>query len=358
MESKFIKKITINTNTTYDFIVSIFTLVNQEEEKRILPEYGLQRDTEIEKWINETYDKLDNEYLKRLEFYFAKETLFGLDLLKFIHDLELEIGKVDIPTFLERFSNIGAAELLSYLFLSFYDSEEELSKEIVKKWLKKGNFYQLIKDNFKVGNRGKWAIMEILNNPIECKKELLGLFKNFYRDYYRKEEARVTGFLNRYSEENKDEIKEGVSKGIDYFFSPESDLIDLNQEIKTVVTYFGGKSSVFFSDNLQVLGYKYFQYINKITAEQQGIEEHSDIFKVIGDQTRLKILLELNKGPKYMTELGNKLGISIPTVDYHVKRFINVGLVQIDKAENRVYYKLRKDRLRNAIKLLEDSFNL
>ena len=78
----------------------------------------------------------------------------------------------------------------------------------------------------------------------------------------------------------------------------------------------------------------------------------------MADKTRLKLLYELKNESKYMTELASKFEISNPSVDYHLKKFLQAGLIKIDKSENRIYYKIKKEKINNLIELLKRYFEL
>ncbi|MCD5414463.1 MAG: ArsR family transcriptional regulator [Clostridiales bacterium] len=51
----------------------------------------------------------------------------------------------------------------------------------------------------------------------------------------------------------------------------------------------------------------------------QGLLSKLSIFKVLADETRLKILLQMNQGPKYLTEMADSLGFSTPAIKYHLE---------------------------------------
>lgn len=68
----------------------------------------------------------------------------------------------------------------------------------------------------------------------------------------------------------------------------------------------------------------------------------TEIFKVLSDENRLKIVKELAKESLCANELLDGLGISQPTLSHHMKILTDAGLVQPRKQKTQVYYDLNK----------------
>lgn len=66
----------------------------------------------------------------------------------------------------------------------------------------------------------------------------------------------------------------------------------------------------------------------------------------------------MNQGPKYLTEMADSLGFSTPAIKYHLEKFLTVGLLQIKKSDNRIYYTLNKVKFEELISALKSSFNI
>jgi len=87
----------------------------------------------------------------------------------------------------------------------------------------------------------------------------------------------------------------------------------------------------------------------KITAEKT--ENFANIFEILGSRVRLKILKMISEEEKCVNFLSKKLKLSQPTVSYHLKLLLNLGLVKQFKTAQWVRYKLNKEKL---IELLSD----
>jgi DNA-binding Lrp family transcriptional regulator len=61
------------------------------------------------------------------------------------------------------------------------------------------------------------------------------------------------------------------------------------------------------------------------------IVEDSRFVKALLDETRRKIVLEMTKEPKTLTQLANKFGKTPATIHYHIKKLIETGIVKLVK---------------------------
>lgn len=81
-----------------------------------------------------------------------------------------------------------------------------------------------------------------------------------------------------------------------------------------------------------------------------------NLFKCLGDKSRLKIIQSLMDGEKYVEILAESLQLSPSTISFHLKKMEEVGLVKSQKDQYYVVYSLNKDILElTLIKLLHDS---
>jgi ArsR family transcriptional regulator len=71
----------------------------------------------------------------------------------------------------------------------------------------------------------------------------------------------------------------------------------------------------------------------------------ADLFKALGDPARVKIvnLLAASAEPVCACELEEPLSLSQPTVSHHLKRLLEVGLVDREQRGKWAYFSLRRD---------------
>lgn len=76
--------------------------------------------------------------------------------------------------------------------------------------------------------------------------------------------------------------------------------------------------------------------------EKEEIKLTPSILKILGENTKIKILKELSSGPKMPTDISRRLDKSVPTIIEHLEKLTSAGLVkkQEQKGKKYVFYSL------------------
>lgn len=74
-----------------------------------------------------------------------------------------------------------------------------------------------------------------------------------------------------------------------------------------------------------------------------------EIFKCLADKSRLKIVGSLKKEPMYVELLAERIGISAPTVSFHLKKLMEAGLVSAIKEQYYTVYSLNQSLLTSSL---------
>lgn len=82
-------------------------------------------------------------------------------------------------------------------------------------------------------------------------------------------------------------------------------------------------------------------------------EKYAQVFKVLADENRLKIIELLIKGETCSCTLIDKLPISQPTLSYHLKMISEAGLATSVREGNWIKYYINKDLLTDLVFFLE-----
>jgi ArsR family transcriptional regulator len=87
-----------------------------------------------------------------------------------------------------------------------------------------------------------------------------------------------------------------------------------------------------------------------LTAEltDDAAAELERVFAALADKNRLKIvsaLLEFGTGACCVCDFEASLGLSQPTVSYHLKRLADVGLLEREKRGTFAYYRLAPEAI-------------
>lgn len=87
---------------------------------------------------------------------------------------------------------------------------------------------------------------------------------------------------------------------------------------------------------------------------EEGRADRAALFKALGDPTRLEILDAIAAEPDVCAcGILERLHISQPTLSHHAKILCSAGLVECEKRGRWAHYRLRADRLDEAIGFLE-----
>jgi ArsR family transcriptional regulator len=78
---------------------------------------------------------------------------------------------------------------------------------------------------------------------------------------------------------------------------------------------------------------------------EYGLGEYALIFKALGDETRLKILVMLTKGRTCACKILEAFHFTQPTLSYHMKQLTDSGLVDGEKDGKWVYYSINCERI-------------
>ena len=93
--------------------------------------------------------------------------------------------------------------------------------------------------------------------------------------------------------------------------------------------------------------------VKKVMPKMNIIYDVSDFFKIVGDSTRLRILMSLGCGELCVSDISSVLDMSISAISHQLKALREAKLVKIRKDGKTVYYSLDDDHIK---KLLDVSF--
>ncbi len=97
-----------------------------------------------------------------------------------------------------------------------------------------------------------------------------------------------------------------------------------------------------------------------IKIPRDTLERLTDVFKLLADQSRLKIILALSQDSElHVTALCNVLGQSQPAVSHHLTLMRMAKLVSVHRRGKFSYYRLASDHIRDLFeRFFKDSGNV
>ena len=91
--------------------------------------------------------------------------------------------------------------------------------------------------------------------------------------------------------------------------------------------------------------------INLDMLSDQVINSMSEIFKALGDPTRLQILTLLFSGERCVSELADHLNVTQSAVSHQLRLLRNLDIVRFRKEGREVFYNLADDHVREIFML-------
>ena len=80
-----------------------------------------------------------------------------------------------------------------------------------------------------------------------------------------------------------------------------------------------------------------------------AITRVTDIFKIVGDPTRARIVFALSQAELCVCDLANLVGISISAVSHQLRLLRSLGLVKFRKDGRLVYYALSDEHVEQLL---------
>lgn len=328
-----------------DFLASMFRIVNNEKIQEDINTYSkdYKLDAELVALVEKCEKLISNDIRNNLNLFFNWETFFGMCLV--IKVVENDIQSV--KDFILYIKNIDEKELLIAFLGTGYTLEENddfCLDDIIKDQKKSIEF---INNNMHIPTEFKWNILQFCINPIQMKEDLVYLLEKFYEIYISMEDD-VIDKVKSY----KKNLIDNLEKYGDEYASIITNIpISKYKDEKVVfaVSYFYEYALLDSYGNnihLYMVGYKHSEvYVEK----KHGILSGVELFKALGDETRLNIVRLLSKKKWYGKELAKELNLSNSTISHHLSLLVLNKIIIPDRVDNRTYYSLNQDAFKKLV---------
>lgn len=314
--------------------------------------------------MNYAIDKNDEKLVETLESGMSKYIKSEMDYFFSICDIYNLIAAYTsdykdiaaVPDFLNTIEKEDAVVLFNYLGGIFIASELpklNLEWNEVKFSLDKMKAY--IENSETENADAKEKLLECFDNPEETKQRLCFLFKQFYQKSYKSIEESVLDEIekakDRYMKLLAFDPQDFIAKYFFNFFKIENGTWDyrLNIHLSLFLNIY------FWTINLHdykeeqgwvVLGFRTHEFFF-----QKETKDRVDRFlKMLSDKRRVDIIKMLSYKPYYGYEIAAKLELTPATVNYHIGLLMDAGVLTFDREENKVYYTLNKEKIKELLK--------
>ncbi len=343
-----------------DVFNSLYLLANEETYKERLSAENKPISISIIKYFNHIKDKSLID-IKKVHFYFKEYmdprhsfALYYL-FLERVFDEE-DIGVKEVLEVLEKKTEEELLENIHRRLLFHFNKSGKTGPKEDEYNNHKEYLIELIKD-CDISSEAKWNMYLIINNPEGYARDFCSEIKG-YLTIYSKFQRRMEGTKNKFNQGVEAELKEqGLSfiKAMKLFDDLES--YD-NIYVSTLMIFYGNIVYDIKGNNLYVnLGLKYKETLDKYRGKSR-IDNMVNVMKALGDGSRYEIISLLNEKQLYGQELAEALGLSTATISHHMNLLHTLGIVTIDKVDNKIYYKLNREVLKDFILDIQRDFKL
>ena len=89
----------------------------------------------------------------------------------------------------------------------------------------------------------------------------------------------------------------------------------------------------------------------KFELTGQEVERVAELFKVFGDETRMKILLLIYKNSMNVSEIAAGIGMTLSAISHQLKTLKTARLVKSQKLGKEVFYELDDEHVESIVKM-------
>lgn len=83
----------------------------------------------------------------------------------------------------------------------------------------------------------------------------------------------------------------------------------------------------------------------------EDLKKAGEMFKLLGNPTRLKILLAIKEGEKCVHEITEKINSEMSNISHHLRRMKDQNLVEVRREGRHKYYKIKDEHI---LKMLQE----
>lgn len=351
-----IDKAEISHNPSYDFMASMFRLNCNEKMCIENSSNGVKDDQEINSWVVKTRAKLTKDIQELLDIFFNFETYYGVCLIPVIP----LYNPKDIPDFIKILNDTPSGVMLGKFIGTGYGvSDEPVPLSTIEEMMKdEKKAVSFINSDVMIPSKYKWQLLEFFMKPEEMKKNLLMLLRWYYENIYIHDMIDFEQIVKDQEQDIREKIEKYKDEYIELLSSSRYGKNTTVDKIFIAISYFY-QNCTLHSFNIfkgkyidfYLLGYKYQK---EVIEKRHYLLSGVQVFKTLADETRLNILKLIIKKPCYGREIAHKLDLSNSTVSHHMSLLVQSGIVTSEVDENRLYYRVEVDKIKE---LLNDSID-
>lgn len=336
----------------YSLFTSLHFSWNVNKLESYIEKFGLMLKPELKEEYYLINDRHSSKK-EQMDFFFNDESQI-FRCFMFVDKIWESKSVDEHMSFVENLSHFSITKMLvKTLIDSKLKNDDDLIEKIANN---RGNVVDFIKE-LDISKSSKWDVYCFIENIEEYKTGFVSLIKA-YIPMYKKLLKKQSKFID---EVNDYIMKNIESEGTEFIKEYTNNFISLSEFKRLYITssYFDSYLIYFTlmnntEDCYLVVGPYYQQVFN----QNDYVEKYLKVLKNLSDKTRFGIMKYILDNKRYGQEIAEKFNISNASVSYHMNNLLFLNLVEISKKDNKVFYKLNKQRVTETIRFLEDELCL
>lgn len=368
-----------NINLIEEVKNTLYFIVNEEKIVNKLRDSFKKYGEDIDKYINKDFKnffKFIDKFKIRNKIPIDRLKVFFKDISEVYEKTNCIAGifinnitEDDLIKVRKRIQNIDSMELKELTmkdilcqddnFCDDFFIEDELSNIDVEK-----EFMPYLIERCTLDSESKWWLTVISQNPKEYFIELIDMILGSIDVF--KEAFKV---MEKEVEKSKDELKALIkdnpkfisdSTGIKIFDKWENDIYIYLSIIRfNSVSFVSTRNYVFNNKGREYMyfGWKFYELLCASTGSDNEEKVLIDRLKCLSDKSKFNIIKMLKKKSMFGQEIAAALSLTTATVSYHMNALIVAKLVYMEKVDNKIFYSVDKDTMKEFLRVLNKELN-
>lgn len=335
-----LKNIVMDTSPVCELISSLALVQNYGKVDPPNPRHEHFFPTELHKWVETVRKTMSEKNKSSLEIFFHHESYLGICLLQLIWKTKTYRS---IDEFLKMLNELPALNLVSeFLQTGFNQTSPDIHDP--------SSVAQFIKEK-SIPEVEKWKLLYLYSNAEDTKSSFIQLLQEFYEQFLESKLSEFIDMQNKHIQELKIDLQQDTKQKLDRLLSNHYQMLEDDSQIILFPTYFGTTLSTFsHNTTTKIFICTYGIGYAEIVLQQEMNEDRIlEAFKVLSDETRVKIIKLLNSTPSYGYELAQSLKLSNSTISHHLSQLTSFGFIHATKEENKNYYQVNKELIQSVM---------
>lgn len=241
-----------------------------------------------------------------------------------------------------------------YTFLRFVVKTEE-NQEMIDSYSESELLKQL--DEMEISDELKWNYLK-MNMQYKIKIEQLFTLLSSLYSIYDKYENKIAELLNLYEEDRNKQYEENdmfnhfIKENKLTYTSFEKE-VHVFPSVANSVSFMMTTDSTFLPGNMQVLWGVFLNRGNSLRTQKMSIDEICATLKILSDKSKFEILKYISDTAAYGAQIAKEMNLTTATISYHMQYMLDKHLIEVDKINNRLYYKTNKEYISHFLQAVE-----